>query len=85
MVWTTIWAAVKLIFTTLPGEVNFVTLEQIAWSVFEKGWTKGAFLTAVIAQAIAVFPDSRSRPFLTLVTQAMLDLVNAAQPKPATP
>jgi hypothetical protein len=82
MLWPEIWAAIKLVMTVLPGEVNLVALENVAWQVFEKGWTKGAFLTAVLANATEVFPDARSRPFLIVVVQAMLDLINAAAFKP---
>lgn len=80
MLWTELWAAVKLLFSMLPGEINFSVLYEIAWNVFNSGWTKGAFLKAVLVDAVLVFPDARTRPVAVLVLQAMLDLINAAVP-----
>ncbi len=76
MIWAEIFAAIKLFMAVLPSEVNMLAVESTAWAVYQAGWTKGAFLTAVIADAFDIFPNAVTRPWAVAVLQALLDLEN---------
>jgi hypothetical protein len=84
MLWPEILAAVKLFLSIIPAEVDFGAATQDAYNVFLAGWSKGAFLKALIADQVKVFPDVRTRPFAVLVLQSILDLIGAGQ-APAAP
>jgi hypothetical protein len=74
MVWAEVWLAIKFVFNSLPGEVDFGLLEQVAWQVFQAGWSKVAFLKAVLAAQATLFPDARTRPLLVGLLEALLAL-----------
>jgi hypothetical protein len=74
MGWNLIWEAVKFIFHALPGEVNFPLLEQIAWQVYQGGWSKKAFLSSALAEQAKLFPDARTRSLIVLVLEGLLSL-----------